>query len=421
MMDERKLVVWFEREIVGELTSLNGIWSFEYAKSWQDDKSSFPLCPDIGISRKKHTDNSTERYVQWFFDNLLPEENARTVIAKDNNVDKEDAFSLLELYGAESAGALTLLKEDGERGEKSVEPLHKADLSFRIKHLATAPLSKGAKKKMSLAGAQHKIAIIYDKGELLEPIGAMPSSHILKPQHEHPNDYWATVCNEWFVMTLAGKVGLQVPPVKIEYVPEPVFIIERFDRDGAYPNQTRTHIIDSCQLKGLYSGSKYRLSNSNTLSTLVELVDEKALTRIRLFKWVLFNALIGNGDAHLKNLSFYVGSDGYTLTEHYDLLSTIIYHGKAALDCELSQKIGNSMYFHQLTKDDLVDFSLAIGLPARIAVKEINKLTKKIVIEFESLYRSVKNWPDSTNKSGDLKMLREIKYLVLSEMIKKLS
>jgi len=420
-IDERKLVVWFEKKIIGELESLNGVWSFDYAQSWQDDKTSFPLCPDIGLSEKKHTDNSTDRYVQWFFDNLLPEENARTIIAKDRNVDREDAFSLLELYGAESAGALTLLKEDEEWGEESVEPLLKTDLSFRINHLATAPLSKGAKKKMSLAGAQHKIAIIYDKSELLEPIGAMPSSHILKPQHEHPSEYWATVCNEWFVMTLAGKVGLQVPLVNIEYVPEPVFIIERFDRDGKYPGQTRKHIIDACQLRGLYSGSKYRLSNVNTISKLLELVDEKALSRIRLFKWVLFNALIGNGDAHLKNLSFYVGPNGYTLTEHYDLLSTVIYHGKTALDSELSQKIGNATYFRQLTKADLVGFSQEIGLPEKIATREINKLTKKLVIEFDSLYKIVENWPDSVNKPGDLKMLREIKHLVLLEMISKIT
>ncbi len=421
MINEKKLIVWFEKKLVGELESLNGVWSFEYAQSWQDDKSAFPLCPNIGLSRKKHTDNSTDRYVQWFFDNLLPEENARTTIAKDKNIDREDAFTLLEIYGAESAGALTLLKEDEEWGAASAEPLPKSGLSFRINHLATAPLSKGAKKKMSLAGAQHKIAIIYDQGELLEPVGAMPSSHILKPQHEHPGEYWSTVCNEWFVMTLAGKVGLQVPLVNVEYVPEPVYIVERFDRGGIYPNQTRKHIIDACQLIGLYSGSKYRLSNVNTISKLLTLVDEKALTRIRLFKWVLFNALTGNGDAHLKNLSFYVGPTGYTLAEHYDLLSTVIYNGKSALDCELSQKVGDATYFRQLTKADLISFGRTIGLPEKVAANEINKLTKKIVPEFDGLYGVVENWPDSENKPGDLRMLREIKYLVLLEMISKIT
>ena len=115
-----------------------------------------------------------------------------------------------------------------------------------------------------------------------------------------------------------------------------------------------------------------------------------------------------------------MGPNGYTLTEHYDLLSTVIYHHKTALDCELSQKIGDATHFRQLTKADLVGFSQEIGLPEKIAVNEINKLTKKIVIEFDSLYKIVENWPDSTNKPGDLKMLREIKHLVLLEMISKI-
>ena len=421
MEDKRTLVVWFQKSEIGILESLNGVWSFEYSQPWLDDKNAFPLCPNIDLSQKKHIDDSTNRFVQWFFDNLLPEENARLIISKDTKIDKEDAFGLLELYGSESAGALTLLKSDAKLSDASVEPLPKSTLSDRIKHLATTPLSKGAKKKMSLAGAQQKIAIIYDKGELLEPIGAMASSHILKPQHEHPDEYWATVCNEWFVMTLAGKVGLPTPSVYIENVPEPVFIVERFDRDGSYPGQTRKHIIDACQLKGLYSGAKYRLSNVMTISELLNLVDERALTRIRLFRWVLFNALIGNGDAHLKNLSFYVGATGFSLTEHYDLLSTIIYEGKSALDSELSQQIGNAKFFSQLTQSDLIIFGDEIGLPKKLVINEINKLTKKIINEFNALYDVVEKLPDSINKPGDLKMLREIKHLVLMEMIQKIS
>ena len=421
MIDKRTLVVWYEQNEIGLLESTNGIWSFEYTQSWLEKKNSFPLCPNIDLSKQKHIDNSTERYIQWFFDNLLPEENARLILSKDNKLDKEDAFGLLELYGAESAGALTLLKSDVEWGEGSVEPLPKSELSIRINNLATAPLSKGAKKKMSLAGAQHKICVIYEKGELLEPVGAMTSSHILKPQHEHSEDYWSTVCNEWFIMSLAGKVGLPTPAVHIEYVPDPVYLVNRFDRENNYPNQTRKHIIDACQLMGLYSGAKYRLSNTMTMCEILAAVDKKALTRIRLYQWVLFNALVGNGDAHLKNLSFYVNATSYTLTEHYDLLSTIIYNGKSALDSELSQQLGNAKFYHQLRKNDLIAFGDEIGLPKKLVENETNKLVKKIVIEFDKLYEQVTSWPNSINKAGDLKMLREIRYLVLMEMIENIS
>lgn len=421
-MDKRQLTVWLEKKKVGTLESVNGIWSFIYEPSWIDDKSGFPLCPSIDYRvQAKHTDNSTDRYVQWFFDNLLPEENLRVLIAKAGRIYKEDAFSLLEAYGSESAGALTLLRPGESWGDSSVEPLPLASLSARIKNLDTVPLVQGAKKKMSLAGAQHKLPVIYDQGALFEPVGSMPSSHILKPQHEHPNLYWSTVCNEWFIMTLAGKVGLLVPDVAIENIPEPIYLVERFDRNGVYPHQTRRHIIDACQVNGLYAGAKYRLSNVDVLSQLVNKTGMKAKTRIRLLRWAIYNALIGNGDAHLKNLSFYVDNGKYSLTPHYDLLSTIVYDGKDALNSPLSQPIGNALTFGQLTQADMFYFGGMLGLPDKLVQKEMAHLLRLIETEFDSLYSIVESWPVTVSKVGDLKMLREIKYIVMLPMMAKLS
>ncbi|SFG25413.1 HipA N-terminal domain-containing protein [Neptunomonas qingdaonensis] len=56
------------------------------------------------------------RPVQWFFDNLLPEEGARELLASGAKIDKADAFGLLETFGAESAGAMTLLPPNEEPG-----------------------------------------------------------------------------------------------------------------------------------------------------------------------------------------------------------------------------------------------------------------------------------------------------------------
>ena len=63
---------------------------------------------------------------------------------------------------------------------------------------------------MSLAGAQHKLAVVLDNGTLFESVGARPSPHMLKPDHPDP-DYPHSVANEWFVMRLARKIGLDVP------------------------------------------------------------------------------------------------------------------------------------------------------------------------------------------------------------------
>jgi serine/threonine-protein kinase HipA len=99
------------------------------------------------------------RPVQWYFDNLLPEEKLREQIALDARLrDKDDAFALLEYLGAESAGALILLPP-GQSPERhaALKPLTNSELSRRISNLPTNTLTKEAPKRMSLAGAQHKL------------------------------------------------------------------------------------------------------------------------------------------------------------------------------------------------------------------------------------------------------------------------
>jgi serine/threonine-protein kinase HipA len=57
----------------------------------------------------------------------------------------------------------------------------------------------------------------------------------------------------------------------------------------------------------------------------------------RLIQWVVFNVLIGNNDAHGKNISFLLSHDGVRLAPFYDLLSTAVYPG---LSQNLAMRIG---------------------------------------------------------------------------------
>ena len=126
---------------------------------------------------------------------------------------------------------------------------------------------------MSLAGAQHKMALIYRDNELFEPIGSTLSTHILKPDHQDTDDYPHSVANEWFVMQLAKKVGLSVPETYYKRVPEPVYLIERFDRvTGDDGSLSRRHTMDACQLLSLYrferkaSSFTWRMDSSASLA-----------------------------------------------------------------------------------------------------------------------------------------------------------
>ncbi len=104
---ERSLNVWINQTQVGVLRESNGLWAFCYSRQWLDAPLAHPLCPLLPLQAEEHFDGATTRPVQWYFDNLLPEEGQRHLIAKAAGAAIEDAFTLLQHFGAESAGSLT--------------------------------------------------------------------------------------------------------------------------------------------------------------------------------------------------------------------------------------------------------------------------------------------------------------------------
>jgi len=159
--------------------------------------------------------------VQWYFDNLLPEEKLREVVAKEAGLkDAQDAFALLTYLGAESAGSLTLLPpEQPVPQDNGLQELTDQELSARIAQIPRESLAKQAPKRMSVAGAQHKLPVVLLGEKTYEPVAATPSTAILKPDHPLKDKYPASTFNEWLAMRLAKKVGLKVPKVFLRYVP----------------------------------------------------------------------------------------------------------------------------------------------------------------------------------------------------------
>lgn len=131
-------------------------------------------------------------------------------------------------------------------------------------------------------------------------------------------------------MSLARELGLDVPEVTPLNVPEPVYLIKRFDRiekSGGthHMNIHRIHATDACQALSLDKAYKYKECNTGNLKRLIELSRLRGETRQRLFQWLFFNILVGNSDDHLKNILFFPEGSRLTLTAHYDLLSTAVY------------------------------------------------------------------------------------------------
>ena len=427
----RALDVSLNGRKIGRLTEGDDLWQFDYEAAWMQSPDGFDISPGLPRSEASHRDGGTQRPVQWYFDNLLPEETIRETVAREARIQGDDAFALLEYLGAESAGSLVLLPPgQTAAAPRGLRPLADAALSKRIRDLPRATLASGAPKRMSAAGAQHKLLVVVQNGELFEPVGGEPSTHILKPDHPG-GDYPASVVNEAFAMRLAATVLGDTPEVSRRYVPEPVYIVRRFDRHADQDGATqRRHIIDACQLLNKPRGFKYRAASVQALADIVALCRNRARTRLRLFGWLVFNLLVGNDDNHLKNLSFLVSREGIELAPWYDLLSTATYRTGAMADhradwpeVDLMIPLPGAGRFGAVTRVSVLEAGGVLGLPQRLAARELDRIgadmakAAPLLVEAMAAESAAAAGQGNPWLAGELRLMRTVQHLVLKEML----
>lgn len=421
---ERRLAVWLNGRRIATLAEAGDVWALDYDDDWRQAPDAFDLAPSLPRSAGSIVDGASQRPVQWFFDNLLPEEAARQLLAADARIPGDDAFALLTYYGAESAGALALLPEGQSLPAGGLQPLSDRDLQARIQRLPRQSLAAGAPKRMSLAGAQHKLAVVVTDEGRFEPVGSTPSTHILKPDHRDTEHFPHTVANEWFCMTLAGRARLPVPTTARERIPDPIYLIARFDRIGERDRVRRLHAIDACQLLDLDRRHKYRAADLSALTRCIAATRRPAMTRLALYRWLVFNLLIGNHDAHLKNLSFLVDATGIHLAPHYDLLCTVLYDSAAHdpqrwRDADLPVRLDGCRRFAELERRHLIDAARTLGLPAATAERELDRLIEATLQHADMLYAQLAQASQTGTGDalapGELRLLRQIRHLPLAE------
>ncbi|GAB3253691.1 HipA domain-containing protein [Chitinimonas naiadis] len=431
----RVLEVSGDEGLIGYLIEQNNLWAFRYTEQWSAS-GHYDLAPTIPRSVIEHRDGVNERPVQFFFDNLLPEGEARTYWANKVDVADANTFGLLAAYGKESIGALTLLKPGEQIEAPDVRPLTDEMLARRIAALPSMPEDDAAPKRMSIPGAQFKFAATMIEGRLYDPIGSWPSTHILKPNIKG-DFYENSAINEWAVM-LMGLGALQgVAMVEFRPDPSPYLLVTRFDRDYRPPDFSdrepclRRHVVDGCQMLGIDREYKYKQATIETLKKLISLCPKKSETRNRLFDWLVFNALVGNGDNHLKNISFFPAKGGYELTPWYDLISTGVYQitkpGANDINArdwrekeELVFPIGKAKYFRDVTFEDFMLLADEMGIPARYAARRLEIHLDMVVRVGNIVLTSVENQEGPKVNREELKLLKRLVNLVVKRMVDQL-
>ena len=323
---------------VGTLEVEGGRWAFAYTADWQ----SYALSPNFPLTTRKFQDTANARPVEWFFENLLPEGRLRDLIALRDRIDPQDTWALLVRHGQDTAGALSLIPEGFEAAtEETLAPLSREALQKKIKASKARNLPLMAswdEIRMSLAGAQEKLGLRIDANDdMFLPEGSAASTHIVKPENASA-DFPYCPANEFFCMRLAHELKVTVPAVGLLHLPEPLYAIERFDREPLEKNsdketvQTfrRIHQIDLCQALGVAPSKKYESEGGLGLHHLFgvlrgSFIDRPIVAANAIVQWIAFNYLIGNLDAHAKNIAFLMRGQKAVVAPFYDMLCVEAY------------------------------------------------------------------------------------------------
>jgi serine/threonine-protein kinase HipA len=387
----KELAIWLLGQHIGTLTQTDGRLGFAYTPEWLtrnaaiNDIITTPLSQSLPLRTAPFDDRAARPY----FAGLLPEGAKRTLIAKALHVSKQNDFGILDGIGGECAGAVTLL-EPGQQPEPSDSPntvrwLDETQLLQLIDEMPKRPMLAGEDGlRLSLAGAQDKLPVVVDGNRVGLPLQGAPSSHIIKPAIAGVD---GSVFNEGFCMRLAVALKLDVAKTTIQRVGDRHYLlVERYDRqhmtDGKPARShrpQRLHQEDFCQALGVAPELKYQNEGGPDLATCFELL--RRATRpnapqiLKLLDVVVFNALIGNHDAHAKNFSLLYKTEGAVLAPLYDALSTAVYPDLAK---KMAMKIGSKYEFAGVQARHWEQFATAAGLSPAQVKKRILEIAKRL-------------------------------------------
>ncbi|MBR3732460.1 MAG: HipA domain-containing protein, partial [Spirochaetales bacterium] len=249
------LNVYFGQKLAGRLFSTDnrGV-IFQYDETYLSDPQSKPLSLSLPLQKAEYS----QAKCLPFFAGLLPEGESRRKIAQYFQVSENSTIKLLEILGGECAGLISVVSEDEDAAapnnyrinESNYQVLSENDLELMIKQLPQKPLIKSNNKlRLSLAGAQEKIALARFDNKWHLPINGAPSTHILKPTRD--GELSSLAQNEYICMRLAKMLGLPVPDIDlINIADKDIFVVSRYDRIQTDTEIMRLHQEDFCQALG---------------------------------------------------------------------------------------------------------------------------------------------------------------------------
>jgi serine/threonine-protein kinase HipA len=184
------------------------------------------------------------------------------------------------------------------------------------------------RKRVSISGVQEKLSMVVDRGTLRLTRAGEQGTYILKPAPRDLRNAGQVPANEHLTMQLARRVyGIATAENGLVFFKDgtPAYVTRRFD---VKPGGGKWAQEDFASLAGKARDIdgpefKYRYSYEEAGLLLRKYAPAWRVEIEKYFAVVVFNYLLSNGDAHLKNFSLLETASGdYLLSPAYDLVNT---------------------------------------------------------------------------------------------------
>ena len=330
----RDLYVFLHGERIGRLVLLRRGAVHLHCDSGRSP-SATPLSLSVGHRARED--------VSDWVDGLLPENPlTRARWARELGAASTAPYDLLcARAGLECAGAVQFFPQPALPGPQ-METLVKLTDAEVANHLrlisqdAVGDPTEGlGELRLSLPGAQPKMALrLTDDGWHL-PTGSLATTHILKPQRGHlaPRLRDSIAVNEHLCQTAAAALGLNAARTSLKmFEDQACLVVERFDREVVGDEVRRSHFEDLCQAFRVPAAQKYQADGGPAPEAIIDLLRQENRNDVRpFFLSVFYNWLIGNTDGHSKNYGLLLDGPRSRLAPLYDLNSLAPYmnHGDA--------------------------------------------------------------------------------------------
>lgn len=299
-----------------------------------------------------------------YFDGLLAEGNTRTHMAIAAGVNPEDIYGILANFGRDTAGAVSVAEAGADDPETGgwTEPIGESDVADLLANEAANHHDFGQGdtwQSRSLAGLRPKIALVQGAdGQWARGHRGYPTTHILKPGAPRRSPAYDIIYTEAACSDIALHAGIGHARSEVRaFGGVAALVVPRFDR---YRDESghirRIHHEDAAQALGINTRDPERkFQRGRTLPSLKAIagaVRQMGGKVDYLVTLTALNLVVGNTDAHAKNISILHGPDGYGgLAPTYDI-SMHLHHRSA--DRDFAMDVAGARGMDTITAADLV-------------------------------------------------------------------